>query len=301
MLHHEDLAEEADPLAPLARASRAWSALRVSPVLESMAFLAQGVARGRPPRGAACPAHVLGPLIGTIIGPVAGALPRDAVEEVLRHAVDVRGVTRREWVDWQQARLSRQLLEDVTILLYRGSCGEPGDAVLCTCVASEERGTRTDQFTRRFEAVLGPVPALTPDPSGRTDPWQESLAVLASRFRGPGSPLSSKYSCSGPPSINETRTLVAHLHRLSGAFAGPRRADRMSGLARVAWDPPLRATRAWLRRDGAGRSHGARRALFDRLLEAAGCDPASMGHANPERWRVGQPAAWSVQAEPGGR
>lgn len=288
-------ARAADPTTPLVRASRAWSALRVSPALESLAFLAQGVARGRPPRGAACPEHVLGPLVGTVVGPVAGPTPRGVVEEVLRHSVEVRGVTRREWLEWQGARSTPQLLEDVTVLLYRGSCGEAGDSVRCTCVSSEQRGAHeppVDRFTRHLEAVLGPVPALIPDPSGQTDPWQEALMVLASRFRGPGSPLCSKYAGTGPPTINDTRNLVAHLHRLAGAFAGPRRVDRMAGLGRVAWDPPVHVTRAWSLRDGAGGAPGAQHELFDQLLSAAGCDLAVMGIADREPWRVIQRPVW---------
>jgi hypothetical protein len=114
------------------------------------------------------------------------------------------------------------------------------------------------------------VPALTPDASGQTDPWQDALVVLASRFRGRGTLVASKYAGSGPPSVNEIRTLVAHLERLASAYAGPRRADRMTGLGRVDWNPPLRRTRAWEVRDRAGGTDRGREELMERLLRAVG-------------------------------
>jgi len=258
--------------APLLRASRAWMALKVSAVLESLAFLARGVDCGRPPRGAACPQHVLGPLVGTIIGPVAGRLPQDAVEELFPRAADVRGVTREEWLEWRSTRFSPHLLEDVTMLAYRGSCVGRSDEVRCTCgaAATSAEAIPSPWATHRFDPVLGPVPALTPDVSGRTDPWHDALVELASRFRGRGTLVASKYAGSGPPSIIEIRTLVGHLYRLAGAFAGPRRADRMSGLGRVDWDPPLRQTQAWVVRDRAGATDSGREELVERLLRAIG-------------------------------
>ena len=262
---------EGDP-APLVRASRAWMATKVSPVLESLAFLARGVECGRPPRGAACPQHVLGPLVATIVGPVCGLLPRDAVEELFPRASYVRGVTQGEWLEWRRVRVSAHLLEDVTMLAYRGSCVGRTDEARCTC--SEEPGSAgpipAHWGTHRVHPALGPVPALTPDASGRTDPWQDALVVLASRYRGRGSLLASKYSGSGPPSISDTRTLVAHLERLARAFAGPRRADRMTGLGRLDWNPPLSQSPAWRVRDRAGRTERGREELQSRLLGAVG-------------------------------
>ena len=114
------------------------------------------------------------------------------------------------------------------------------------------------------------MPALTPDPTGRSDPWHETLVLLAATFRGRGSPLSSKYSGSGPPAIRDMRILASHLDRLAGAFAGPRRADRMAGLGRVQWDPALRITQAWRMRDVAGGTERARMELLERLWIAVG-------------------------------
>lgn len=260
--------QEGQP-SPLLRASRAWTALKVSAVIESLAFLARGVDCGRPPRGAACPQHVLGPLVGTILGPVGGRLPQDCVEESFLRASHVRGVTREEWHEWRGSRFSPHLLEDVTMLAYRGSCAGRSDEVRCTCggAADVDQGLAG---THAFDPALGPVPALLPDVTGRTDPWQDALVVLVSKFRGRGTLLASKYAGSGPPSINEIRTVAAHLERLAGAYAGPRRADRMSGLGRVAWNPPLRQTRASVVRDRAGGTDSAREELVERLLRAVG-------------------------------
>lgn len=256
---------------PLVRASRAWLAMKVSPVLESLAFLARGVECGRPPRGAACPRHVLGPLVGTIVGPVGGLLPRDAVEELFRRASDVRDVTQEEWLEWRRSRFSAHLLEDVTMLAYRGSCVGRTDEARCTCSESLSAAEPLPIMWRtRVNPLLGPVPALAPDTSGRTDPWQDALVELASRYRGRGSLTSSKYSGSGRPSISDTRMLVAHLERLASAYAGPRRADRMTGLGRLDWNPPLSQTRAWRLRDRAGRTEDSREELRGRLLAAVG-------------------------------
>ena len=254
----------AGPPVPLVRASRAWTALKISSVLESLAFLARGVEFGRPPRAAACPKHVLGPLAGTVIGPVSGPLPRDSVEELFQRAAVERGVTTAEWLQWRRARITPHLLEDVTMLAHRGSCLARSDVVRCTCAGG------TDRAMRLPDADLGPVPALTPDPTGQSDPWQDTLVLLASTFRGRGSPLSSKYAGSGPPTIKDMRTLAAHLDRLSGAFAGPRRADRMAGLGRVHWEPTLRITHEWRIRDAAGGTERARMELLERLWLAVG-------------------------------
>ncbi len=271
---------DVEPATPLVRASRAWLALKASAVLESLAFLGRGVECGRPPRGAACPQHVLGPLIGTVIGPVGGRLRPYAVEELFQRASDVRGLTIGEWQEWRELRFTPQLLEDVTVLAYRGSTPGRSDEVRCTCsdamsAAAEESDSGAQPMsavarTRRFDAFPGPVPALIPDPTGLSDPWQDQLVVLASRFRGRGSPLASKYAGSGPSSIKEMRTLVTHLERLAGAFAGPGRADRMAGLDRVEWTPPLVRTRAWRERDRLGSSERAHQDLHDRLLRAVG-------------------------------
>ena len=266
----------AGPTVPLVRASRAWTALKISTVLESLAFLARGVECGRPPRAAACPKHVLGPLAGTIIGPVGGPLPRDSVEELFRRAAVERRVTTGEWLQWREARLTPHLLEDVTMLAHRGSCLARSDVVRCTCGEgrSREEPVATDGARRLLVPLLapdlGPVPALTPDPTGQSDPWHDTLVLLASTFRGRGSPLSSKYSGSGPPTIKDVRTLAAHLDRLSGAFAGPRRADRMAGLGRVHWDPALHITQEWRVRDAAGGTEQARMELLERLWLAVG-------------------------------
>ena len=271
-IHEATATAPVEPPAALVRASRAWTALKVSAVLESLAFLARGVERGRPARGAACAEHTLGPLVGVIVGPVAGRLPRDAVEELFPRASVERGVTREEWIEWRRARYTPHLLEDVTMLAHRGSCRARGDVVRCTCEGTwpHSAPVPADQWVRRLDPVLGPVPALTPDPSGRTDPWQDTLVLLASTFRGRGSPLSSKYAGSGPPTIKDVRTLSGHLERLAGAFAGPRRADRMAGLERVDWDPRLPMTRAWHERDRAGSTDRAREELLGRLLGAVG-------------------------------
>jgi hypothetical protein len=66
------------------------------------------------------------------------------------------------------------------------------------------------------------------------------------------------------------RILGAHLDRLAGVFAGPRRTDRMSGLGRVEWQPALRITQAWRRRDVAGGTERARMELHERLRIAVG-------------------------------
>jgi hypothetical protein len=116
----------------------------------------------------------------------------------------------------------------------------------------------------------GPVPALTPDPTGQSDPWEDTLVLLAGTFRGRGSPLASKYAGSGPPTIKDMRTLAAHLERLAGAFAGPRRADRMAGLRRVEWDDALGLTYAWCVRDRATGTQEARDDLLHRLWAAVG-------------------------------
>lgn len=271
-VHEATATVPVEPPAALVRASRAWTALKVSAVLESLAFLARGVERGRPPRGAACAEHTLGPLVGVIVGPVASRQPPDAVEELFPRASFERGVTREEWIEWQRARQTPHLLEDVTMLAQRGSCLDRSDVVRCTCEGARPHGAPvpTDRWLRRLDPVLGPVPALTPDPSGRTDPWQDTLVLLASTFRGRGSPLSSKYAGSGPPTIKDVRTLAGHLERLAGAFAGPRRADRMAGLERVDWDPRLPMTQEWHDRDRAGGTDRAREELLERLLRAVG-------------------------------
>jgi hypothetical protein len=244
--------------------------MKVSPVLESLAFLARGVESGRPPRGAACPVHVLGPLIGTVIGPAGGRLPWDAVEELFQRASDGRGVTLAEWSDWRRHRFSPFLLQDVTMLAYRGSCVGRSDEVRCRCESAAGDGGAPVFSAHRTHPGLGPVPALTPDPTGRTDPWQDALVELAARFRGRGSPHASKFSGSGPPTVLDIRTLVGNLDRLAGAFAGPRRADRMGGLERLDWNPPLPLTAAWGVRDRAGGTDDGRAELLARLLHAVG-------------------------------
>jgi hypothetical protein len=215
---------------------------------------------------------VLGPLTGTIVGPVSGPLPRDSVEELFRRATVERGVTTGEWLQWRRARITPHLLEDVTMLAHRGSCLARNDVVRCTCGEGQGSGASvaTDRALRLPETGLGPVPALTPDPTGQSDPWQDTLVLLASTFRGRGSPLSSKFSGSGPPTIKDIRTLTVHLERLAGAFAGPRRADRMAGLGRVHWDPALRITQAWRVRDAVGGTEPARSDLLERLYVAVG-------------------------------
>ena len=260
------------PPIPLVRASRAWTALKVSTVLESLTFLARGVECGRPPRAAACPEHIVGPLVGTIVGPVGGPLPRDAVEQLYQRAAVERGVTMAEWFEWRRARFTAHLLEDVTMLAHRGSCLGPSDVVRCTCSEVQENwgSVPAGRWLRRPDTGGGPVPVLTPDPTGRTDPWQDTVVRLAATFRGRGSPRASKYAGSGPPTIKDMRTLAAHLERLSGAFAGPRRADRMAGLERVEWDTPLRTTPAWRARDRAGGTEAARVELLERLWGAVG-------------------------------
>jgi hypothetical protein len=263
---------DARPAAPLVRASRAWTALKVSPVLESLAFLARGMERGQPPRAAACAEHVLGPLVGAIIGPVGGLLPQDSVEELFQRAAVERRVTTQEWLQWRRARFTAHLLEDVTMLAHRGSCLTRSDVVLCTCGGDRGEGdaVAADRSMRLPGQDLGPVPALTPDPTGRSDPWEETLVLLASTFRGRGSPLSASCSGSRPPAIRDMRILGAHVDRLAGAFAGPRRTDRMSGLERVEWHPALRITQAWRMRDVAGGTERARMELLERLRFAVG-------------------------------
>ena len=263
---------DARPAAPLSRASQAWTALKVSPVLESLAFLARGVERGQPPRGAACAEHVLGPLVGAIVGPVGGLLPLDSVEELFQRAAMERGVTTQEWLQWRRSRFTAHLLEDVTMLAHGGSCLTRWDVVVCSCGSGRGSGDPV-AFHRSMRLpgqVLGPVPALTPDPTGRSDPWEETLILLAATYRGRGSPLSSRYSGSGPPAVRDMRILGAHLDRLAGVFAGPRRTDRMAGLGRVEWQPALRITQAWRRRDVAGGTERARMELHERLRIAVG-------------------------------
>ena len=257
---------------PLVRASRAWTALKVSPVLESLAFLARGVECGHPPNAAACAQHVLGPLVGTVIGPVGGLLPRDSVEELFQRAAAERGVTTEEWLQWRRSRFTPHLLEDVTLLAHRGSCLTQSDVVRCTCGPRRGSGDApvADRSMPLPDPDLGPIPALTPDPTGRSDPWLETLVLLAAAHRGRGSPLCSKYSGSGPPAIRDMRVLASHLDRLAGAFAGPRRADRMAGRGRVQWDPAVRITRAWRMRDVAGGTDRARMELVERLRIAVG-------------------------------
>jgi hypothetical protein len=264
--------DQEPPPIPLVRASRAWTALKVSSVLESLAFLARGVECGRPPRAPACPEHIVGPLVGTIVGPVGGLLPRDAVEQLYQRAAVERGVTMGEWFEWRRARLTAHLLEDVTMLAHRGSCLGRSDVVRCTCsgVQGSWGSVPPDRWLRSPDGGTGPVPVLTPDPTGRTDPWQDTLVRLAATYRGRGSPLASKFAGSGPPTIKDMRTLAAHLERLSGAFAGPRRADRMAGLERVEWDPTLRLTPDWRVRDRAGGTEAARVELLERLWGAVG-------------------------------
>ncbi|HEX6886458.1 MAG TPA: hypothetical protein VF143_00005, partial [Candidatus Nanopelagicales bacterium] len=75
---------------PLRRAADAWLALQVSPVLSTFAFLARGLEQGAPPRGAGCAQHLLGPLLGVVVGPVAGQLPKDATEELFQRAAHSR-------------------------------------------------------------------------------------------------------------------------------------------------------------------------------------------------------------------
>lgn len=263
---------EAEPPAPLVRASRAWMALKTSTILESLAFLARGVEYGRAPRGAACPKHVVGPLVGTVIGPAGGCLPPDAVEELFQRAAIVRGVSMGEWSEWRRVRFTPELLEDVTMLAHRGACRGRSYEVRCTCGGSQVTGDplEPEWRLRNFDPVLGPVPALVPDPTGQTDPWQDSLIVLASTFRGRGSQLSSQYSGSGPASVSEVRALAVHLDRLAGAFAGPRRADRMAGLGRIDWDPPLQPTLAWHVLDTEGSTERAREELRERLRLTVG-------------------------------
>jgi hypothetical protein len=210
--------------------------------------------------------------VGAIVGPVGGVLPRDSVEELFQRAAVERGVTRQEWLQWRRARFTTHLLEDVTMLAHRGSCLTLSDVVLCTCGGGQGEGdpVAADRSVRLPGQDLGPVPALIPDPTGRSDPWEETLVLLASTFRGRGSPLSSKYAGSGPPAVRDMRILGAHLERLAGAFAGSRRTDRMSGLGRVEWHPALRITQAWRMRDAAGGTERARVELHERLRIAVG-------------------------------
>jgi hypothetical protein len=210
--------------------------------------------------------------MGTIVGPSGGHLPRDSVEEFFQRAAMERGVTPQEWLQWRQARFTPYLLEDVTMLAHRGSCLGHGDIVRCTCGGGPGTGDQAaaDRTMRLPEPDLGSVPALTPDPTGRSDPWHETLILLASAFRGRGSPMSSKYSGSGPPAIRDVRILAAHLDRLAGSFAGPRRVDRMAGRGRVDRGPARRITKAWRMRDAAGGTDRARMELLERLWIAVG-------------------------------
>lgn len=251
------------------RASQAWVALKVSPVLASLAFLGRGIERGRPLRGAPCPMHMLGPLMGTVIGPAASPLARDAAEEFFMPAARLRKVTARDWGQWRTIRTRAQLLEDVTALAHHGTCAERTRSLRCSCRAQDAvRMLGLGQFLR-VPPSGGVVPLLIPDPTGRTDPWHDTLVAYVSRFRGPGTFPDSKFAGQGEPSIAQVRTLQAHLEVLASAFAGPGRADRMVGLARVGWDPPLEVTANWRNRDRLADTTAARVELRGRLHAAA--------------------------------
>ncbi|HEX6887922.1 MAG TPA: hypothetical protein VF143_07435 [Candidatus Nanopelagicales bacterium] len=253
---------------PLRRAADAWLALQVSPVLSTFAFLARGLEQGAPPRGAGCAQHLLGPLLGVVVGPVAGQLPKDATEELFQRAAHSRGVDPAQWAQWRAARSSAQLLEDLTTLLHSGSCAEGPGLLTCTCAVS---GLRKHPITRRLRPMpegLGAIPALTPDPTGQIDPWHEALVEFVGRFRGRGTEPRSRFSSEGGPSVHERRQLHGHLALLASTFAGPRRADRMAGLGRVPWQPGIRITRAWQLRDCAASTEQGRDELLDRMIAA---------------------------------
>lgn len=254
-----------DP-SPLVRASNAWTALRVSPVLRSMAAIGRGVELGKAPRQAICARHHLGPLVASIVGPAAGPFPPDAAEEFNRRASDVSGVSRREWLTWARTRSTPELLEDVTALIHSGSCSEGADHLACRCPAPRARAVHPR--VRRMPAEFGVVPVLIPDPSGRTDPWHEALVGFVATFRGRGTEPASRYSSQEAPSVNDRKCLYADLERLANAFAGPRRVDRMAGLRRVPWSPPGMRSPAWLMRERATATDQACDELLGRLAGA---------------------------------
>lgn len=253
---------------PLRRAARAWLAVQVSPVLSTLAFLARGLELGAPPRGAGCPQHLLGPLLGVVVGPVAGGMPRDATEELFPRAAHARGVELDQWHEWRASRRSPHLLEDLTALLHTGTCAEGPGQLTCTCAVSGLRGHAIHRRLRPMPPDHGAVPALTPDPSGQIDPWHEALVEFVGRFRGRGTEPRSRFSSEGGPTVHERRQLLGHLELLANAFAGPRRIDRMAGLAEVCWQPGIRITRNWQLRDRAAGTQQVRNELVDRMAAA---------------------------------
>jgi hypothetical protein len=248
---------------PLRRASFAWLAVKVSPALESFAFLARGLELGAPPVEAGCAQHELGPLLAVVLGPVAGTPPPDATEQLYRRAADARGVTLEQWQRWCESRRTPELLEDVTALLHTGSCAERPGLISCTCGPT---GVGTHRRLRAMPPGGGPIPTLTPDPSAETDPWHDALVDFVARFRGRGTSRRSPFNHEGDTSVRDRRQLMSHLELLASTFAGPRRIDRMAGLASVAWTPRIRATRAWQRRDRATGTEFAREELLARLV-----------------------------------
>jgi hypothetical protein len=253
---------------PLRRATRAWLAVQVSPVLSTIAFLARGLELGAPPRGAGCPQHLLGPLLGVVVGPVAGGMPRDATEELYPRAAMSRGIELEQWHEWRAARRSPSLLEDLTALLHTGTCAEGPGQLTCTCAVSGLRGHPIHRRLRPMPDGHGAVPALTPDPSGQVDPWHEALVEFVGRFRGRGTEPRSRFSSEGGPTVHERRQLLGHLELLASAFAGPRRIDRMAGLAEVTWQPGIRITRNWQLRERAAGTTRVRDELLERMAAA---------------------------------
>jgi len=248
---------------PLRRASFAWLAVKVSPALESFAFLARGLELGAPPVEAGCAQHELGPLLAVVLGPVAGTPPPDATEQLYRRAADARGVTLEQWQRWCESRRTPELLEDVTALLHTGSCAERPGLISCTCGPT---GVGTHRRLRAMPPGGGPIPTLTPDPSAETDPWHDALVDFVARFRGRGTSRRSQFNHESDTSVRDRRQLMSHLELLASTFAGPRRIDRMAGLASVDWTPRIRATRAWQRRDRATGTESAREELLARLV-----------------------------------
>lgn len=251
------------PPRPLRRASLAWLAVKVSPALESFAFLARGLELGAPPAEAGCAQHELGPLLAVVLGPVAGTPPPDATEQLYRRAADARGVTLEQWQRWCESRRTPELLEDVTALLHTGSCAERPGLITCTCGLT---GVGTHRRLRAMPPGGGPIPTLTPDPSAETDPWHDALVDFVARFRGRGTSRRSQFNHESDTSVRDRRQLLSHLELLASTFAGPRRIDRMAGLASVDWTPRIRATRAWQRRDRATGTEFAREELLARLV-----------------------------------
>ena len=180
-----------------------------------------------------------------------------------------RRATSDDWELWRSTRTSPQVLEDVTALAHRGSCAERVYGLRCTCHLAEGA---TAAGHRRYLLLpppgLGTIPVLVPDPSGRIDPWHVALVELASRFHGPGTFPKSRFAGQGEPSVADVRTLLGHLDVLAGAFAGPGRADRMVGLARIGWDGPLPDSEGWALRERETGTPWRRGELLDELRAA---------------------------------